>query len=92
MVGLASALGSAEFVHARKYVLALMCVVVLGALNADNVALNIAPVHDMDYPVYGTTTFDFETDLFTLLSYAIIFSVVLYFCFVPYFPFFLRVI
>jgi hypothetical protein len=63
-------LGSAEFVHARKYVLTLMCVAVLGALNADNVAMNIAPVPNMDYAVYGTTASDFETALFTEVSYA----------------------
>ncbi len=60
-------LGSPEFVH--RYVLALMCVPVLGALNVDNVALNLAVVDDMDYVAYVTTSSDFETVLFTMLSY-----------------------
>jgi len=64
-----ASLGGQEFVHVRRSILVLMCVAVLEALNVDHVLLGIAQVDNMDWSTYGTSSPEFETVLFTMMSY-----------------------
>lgn len=63
-------LGSPEFVYARRAVLASLTDALLVALNKDRHAQGLGPVNALDYTYYGTSASDFETAVFTLLSYA----------------------
>ena len=63
-------LGSPEFVYARRAVLASLTDALLVVLNKDRHAQGLGPVNALDYTYYGTSASDFETAVFTLLSYA----------------------
>jgi len=62
--------GTSAFVYARRAVLKSLIAALLVALNADRQAQALAPVETVDYGAYGTNAADFETAVFSLLSYA----------------------
>ena len=62
--------GTSEFVYARRAVLKSLIAALLVALNTDRQAQALAPVAAVDYGAYGTNAADFETAVFSLLSYA----------------------
>jgi hypothetical protein len=62
--------GTSAFVYARRAVLKSLIAALLVVLNADRQAQALAPVDTVDYGAYGTNAADFETAVFSLLSYA----------------------
>jgi hypothetical protein len=64
--------GTSEFVYAHRAVLKSLIAALLVELNTDRQAQTLAPVAAVDYGAYGTNAADFETAVFSLLSYVMV--------------------